>query len=126
MTDKWAELREAEKKATEGPWLNAASRSSIVGLPVVGPMGRAICNVHDDDSAAFIALSREAVPALLADIDRLEAENKRLRDALEAIDAIEPLEINISNYWHDDVCLLNANAVEASLIAQAALKEQQS
>ncbi len=52
----------------------------------------------------------------------LTAERDRLREALQAIDAIEPMEINPSNYSHDDVCELNANAVQAALIARAALE----
>lgn len=30
---------------TAGPWMAAAGPTSVVGWPVVGPMGRSICNV---------------------------------------------------------------------------------
>lgn len=51
---------------TPGPWMAAAAPSSIVGWPVVGRMGRSICNVSwmpkkaypdvsDADYAAFNA-----------------------------------------------------------------------
>ena len=51
---------------TKGPWMAAAAPSSIVGWPVVGRMGRSICNVSwmpkkaypdvsDADYAAFNA-----------------------------------------------------------------------
>lgn len=33
-------------KHTEGPWMAAASPSSVVGWPVVGKGGRAIASVH--------------------------------------------------------------------------------
>lgn len=31
---------------TPGPWIAAASASSIVGWPIVGPRGRAVASVH--------------------------------------------------------------------------------
>ena len=53
-------------KHTAGPWMAADGPSSVVGWPVVGPMGRSICNVSwmpkkaypdvsDTDYAAFNA-----------------------------------------------------------------------
>jgi hypothetical protein len=44
-------------------------------------------------------------------------------EALDAIDSLPVLEINPSNYDHEDVCELNSNAVQAALIARAALAQ---
>ena len=53
-------------------------------------------------------------------IERLEAENERLRAALGQIKAL-PGEINPSNYDHDDVMVLNNSHIKAFQIAEAAL-----
>lgn len=86
----WRRLAEA---ATEGPWVvdegygtsfdgtnstvlyvaSAADRSSYIaslGSPIYG-----------DHDAQFIAAARSAVPALLAELDRLQAELAALREA---------------------------------------------
>lgn len=47
--------------------------------------------------------------------------HKEMLEALKAIDALEVMEINLSNYDHEIVCELNANAVQAALIARAAI-----
>jgi len=65
---------------TPGPWIAAASPSSVVGWPVVArPMGRSICNVSwlpglpDDATAECAANARliAAAPALLEALQRL-------------------------------------------------------
>jgi hypothetical protein len=56
------------------------------------------------------------------DVREIVALIQSLAEALEKIDALEVMEINPSNYDHDDVCELNSNAVQAVLIARAALK----
>ncbi len=78
-------------KHTAGPWMAAASPSSVVGWPVVGPMGRSICNVSwmpkkaypdvsDADYAAFDAECGAnarliaVAPELLALVKRYRAE----------------------------------------------------
>lgn len=53
-------------------------------------------------------------------ITALEAENARLREALEEIMGL-PGEINPSNYDHDDACELNRQFCYAYEIARAAL-----
>lgn len=64
---------------------------------------------------------------LIALRDRLPVEGSEscnasaLLEALKAIDALPVLEINQYNYDHDDVCELNENAMQASLIARAAI-----
>lgn len=76
-----------QAKHTAGPWMRAASPSSVVGWPVVGPMGRSICNlswfgvkpehVTDAEFAAF----RAEVEAN----GHLIAASPDLFDALKAI-----------------------------------------
>ena len=36
----------SDTKHTPGPWMAATAISSVVGLPVVAPKGRLICNVN--------------------------------------------------------------------------------
>lgn len=55
---------------------------------------------------------------------RDQAQLVEARKALEDIDALEVMEINLSNYTHDDVCDLSNNAVQAALIARLALEAQ--
>lgn len=51
---------------------------------------------------------------LRAEIGELRAEIERLREALRfAYDTL--VEINVSNYDHDDVCALNAASIEVML-----------
>lgn len=53
--------------------------------------------------------------------DYIETDVHRLHQALEEIDALPVLEINLNNYSHDDVAELNDSAVTAALIVQRAL-----
>ena len=99
MTDIIQKLRGLIAKATDGPWMAAASPSSIVGWPIVGQQGSSVAsvtwmpkppNVSDDDYAEFVGkceanaklieAMRNHLPALL---DRLEAAEggKAMRDA---------------------------------------------
>ena len=92
MTDIIQELRGLIAKATDGPWMAAASPSSIVGWPIVGQQGSSVAsvtwmpkppNVSDDDYAEFVGkceanaklieAMRNHLPALL---DRLEAAER--------------------------------------------------
>ena len=52
---------------------------------------------------------------------RLLASERGMREALEAIDALEVMEINPSNYDHELVCELSSNASQAACIAREAL-----
>lgn len=49
--------------------------------------------------------------------------HKAMLEALKAIDALAVMEINPSNYDHEIVCELNSNAVQAALIARAAIAQ---
>lgn len=76
-------------------------------------------NVNAGDRAATAVIARE-IEADRAKIEALEAENARLREALEEIMGL-PGEINPSNYDHDDVCELNRQFCYGYAIARAAL-----
>jgi hypothetical protein len=72
------------------------------------------CGPTSEANAAFIAASRKAVPALVAEV-------RRLREALTNIKNL-PGELNLSNYNSDDVDALNNAHIEAFQIARAALE----
>lgn len=46
MTDAPVARTDETHKHTPGPWVAAASPSSIVGWPIIGPGGRAVASVH--------------------------------------------------------------------------------
>lgn len=77
-----AEWRRLEKCATTGPWINTGGRFPKVNGGPVGDLKVASLLFADDDDAAFIAASRYAVPALLAERDELRAEIEQLRSAM--------------------------------------------
>lgn len=88
----WRALAEA---ATPGPWAWRVTEdrhwAEVTPPPDDrdGPVARSLA----DDDAAFIAAARDAVPALLDEVERLRAERDRaVRDALdEAARRIEAL-----------------------------------
>lgn len=59
-----------------------------------------------------------------AEIAKLRAEREELRDLLWWVEAKLQPELNVSNYYHQQVCELNANATEAVLAIRAALAEK--
>lgn len=69
-------------EATKGPWRAASRASSVVGLPVCGPQGAAICNVHARDEALANAHLIAAVHDLASTCLFFMDENKRLREVL--------------------------------------------
>jgi hypothetical protein len=87
----WAALADA---ATEGPWVVDSDGS--IGAPMAGfacgedghprldcpDCGLRVGGSNSDDTA-FIATARTAVPRLLADRERLTAENARMRQVAE-------------------------------------------
>lgn len=50
--------------------------------------------VEHDANAAFIAVSRSAIPALIERVERAEAENARMREALERLPGLTPVRAN--------------------------------
>lgn len=84
---------------------------------------RMVAGVLDisEKATAKIDVLQNGNTALLARASQDAETIKALREALEAIDSLEVMEINPSNYDHEIVCELNSNAVQASLIARAAL-----
>lgn len=101
--------------ATPGPWNNqgvivlAGEDTCIARLWLTHP-----AKGSEETNAAFIAASRKAVPALVAEV-------RRLREALTNIKNL-PGELNLSNYNSDDVDALNNAHIEAFQIARAALE----
>lgn len=75
-------------KHSAGPWMAAASPSSIVGWPVVGPMGRSICSVSWMPKKAYPDVSESEYAAFNAECEansRLVAAAPDLLDALKTI-----------------------------------------
>lgn len=74
-----AEIRERAEKASPGPW--ATSDDMTWDTTVRGPS----MTIYDEgghtrEDADFIAHSRQDIPALLAHIEQLEGEIKKLRE----------------------------------------------
>ena len=86
-------------------------------------------NLDGPEAAAMlreVATARANWSSFALDVTRkleaAEAEAAALREALREIDGLVVMEINPSNYNHDDVCELSRNASDAAVIARAALK----
>jgi len=113
--------------ATDGPWI-AAKRSNVVGIPVIaGGTGRGICNAHmipqgiydikvpgdhafnaeSETNAAFIAASRQALPAALRvialakealeDAQMRNGYQKQRVTVAEALSALAEFEKDVTN-----------------------------
>jgi len=80
MTDKWKALREAEAKATKGPWI-ANERSQYV----TGANDFYVAATYPDygkyRNATFIALSRNSTPAFSPRTTGRKAPSRELRAA---------------------------------------------
>jgi hypothetical protein len=83
--DDFAKLRQALSNASPGPWrhdhdhqMMIGSRHALMrrtGIPViVGIAGRSPKNIEDGDDAAFMAVARNELPALLEAYDKLKAQ----------------------------------------------------
>lgn len=59
---------------------------------------------------------------ILMTVHRLRKERDELRQAIQAAQDAVTLEINPSNYDHDQVCQLNSEMIEAHWILRAALE----
>jgi len=82
---------------------NTIHRCTDKGCPFVGQVTSKSCGCH-----------KTAEQMLKERVEELEA-------ALAAIDALEVMEINPSNYDHELVCELSSNAAQAACIARDAL-----
>lgn len=79
-------IRKRAEAATEGPW--RIGKQSPNGLNNIGTMGGLLtAQTLNEADAEFIAHAREDVPALLAEIDRL---NGLLRELICAVYEYEP------------------------------------
>ena len=88
-----AEVKALAEVATEGPWEEAAEFEGEIWCP---SKTVSIADVRHRRDVLFIAASREAVPRLIAQVERLETllravrddeENNLLRTMLDDIDA---------------------------------------
>jgi len=119
------------KPATELPWHYSntnAEREYVRGennQPVFGGhytghgnrYGGRKPNGHVTKDMKYIVHACNTLPTL-------QAEVERLREALEAASEAVTMELNPSNYDHDDVCLLNQQCIEAMLTIEAALQTE--
>lgn len=78
-----------ETRHTPGPWMAAAGPSSIVGWPVVGQMGRSICNLSWLGKKPDYA-SDEVFAVYRAEV---EANGKLIAAAPDMLDALDPFAV---------------------------------
>lgn len=86
-----ARLRELDKKASPAPWKFTGTKFTppdyIEPGDLLGSEGLVLVpeieSVCPPEYVELIVEARNALPALLDDRDRLEAENKKLREQLE-------------------------------------------
>ena len=88
MAEEWLDAIQARADgATKGPWGcygDGAHEVFDAGEYSDGDCGEVVAAVIDKLSdAVFIAEAREDIPALLKEVERLRAENERLRAALD-------------------------------------------
>lgn len=78
--------REAEQKASVGPWEEDDWKIKTVALvdPDYPKRGKEIVGeVLNVDNRAFVVIAREAVPALLDEVEQLRAKVEELEDRLD-------------------------------------------
>jgi hypothetical protein len=100
------EIKARVDAATPGPWLSRTSSNWVDGKRTTTEYfvmreddDVAVCadcvdpntSKPSEANADFIAYAREDIPALLAEVERLQAENARLRDRLTA--ATDPAQL---------------------------------
>jgi hypothetical protein len=82
-----AAIRERAEKATPGDWAYYENDNVVVTLhPDYQYAMEIVEEIGTGFDAEFIAHARADIPKLLAHIEVLEAENKRLKDIIDRID----------------------------------------
>ena len=78
-------IEEREQAATPGPWKSIVNGNTVRSYGIVSKI-RKICSCISTmtKDAEFIAHAREDLPALLAEVKRLTAENERLKKLYDA------------------------------------------
>jgi hypothetical protein len=123
-----AEIREAEATATDGPWevfIPKTRPQVIQSEPTMGGGHFGIVRRHDwgiirPNDAAFIAMSRAAIPDLLADREALMDEIETMRDVCSKLvtDAIGSMERpRIFGYGHtrQEIAVVDAGDIIRAL-----------
>lgn len=79
------QIRERCDNATAGPWFNFGDWMihTVVDVEHNGIPSQKTIGTVRKENADFIASSRTDIPALLAEVERLQAENSTLKKALE-------------------------------------------
>lgn len=75
------ELEELEKQAEPGPWAWDAASGTIYG-----PDGEYVAECSNDPNAIFIARTRQAIPALIAEIRALSLLMKQMLPLMDKVD----------------------------------------
>lgn len=84
--------------ATPGPW--TVEREGGPGVLVCDDVGDSVCRVSgNEDDAAFMVLAREAVPALVAQVRRLDALAHDLTTALDGVLGTESDDPGFEERW---------------------------
>lgn len=76
-----------EKAATKGPW-RAREEAGVLSdgdtIPsAVGPLSRAVCHGCTDEDREFIAYARTDIPALIAEVKRVQMDYREERELRE-------------------------------------------
>lgn len=75
--ERLSEIRACCEKATKGPWY---PQNDYYGYGILFNNGNRVGVDFDKQDREFIAMSREAVPELLAEVERLQKENETLQE----------------------------------------------
>jgi len=99
-----AAIRARAEAATPGPWRGVPGRYILPDdwnhrYTAHQVIEGCIYNPNAENDHAFIAHAREDIPALVAEVERLQAELARLRPVVEAARVYYQ-----TTEWHDDAC----------------------
>lgn len=128
MTD--TELTAIERRAqaaTPGPWMWTYDGSSDWSVgPEPDTQGQAVANCHRyhapfNHDAVFIALAREDVPALVAEVRKLRAFSEELMNRPELADVVHDLLAKHAIEYHDKPT--SAASAEDRARADSALRD---